>query len=217
MQTLNLKFDDGGVEVKEGIITGHASLFGIQDQGGDKVMPGAYAKSLAEAKGQSRNIKMLWQHDPSQPIGVWEEVKEDDKGLFVRGRLLDDVQKGREAKALIDAGAMDGLSIGYRTRKATKGDDGSRELRDLDLWEVSLVTFPMQLEAGVGDMKDMEAGNFAGLKRYVESGMRDAGFSDDEAKAAAAACAEKVKGMREAPDLKAAMASLVSDIRSLRT
>ncbi len=86
---------------------------------------------------------MLWQHDPAQPIGVWDELREDARGLWVKGRLLDSVARGREAAALIEAGAIDGLSIGYRTQRAAKNDAGQRVLQTLDLWEVSLVTFPM--------------------------------------------------------------------------
>lgn len=134
------------VTVKDGAtIEGYASLFGRKDQGGDRVAPGAYDKSL-RAK---RSIKMLWQHDPSQPIGVWDEVIADEKGLWVKGRILTDVEKGREAAALIEAGAIDGLSIGYRTVKATKDDKGGRLLSELELWEVSLVTFPMLPDAKV--------------------------------------------------------------------
>ena len=93
---------------------------------------------------------MLWQHDPAQPIGIWDEVREDGRGLYVKGRLLDSVEKGREAAALIEAGAIDGLSIGYRTVKATKNTKGQRLLTELELWEVSLVTFPMLPSARVG-------------------------------------------------------------------
>jgi HK97 family phage prohead protease len=203
MRTLNLKFDAGGVEVKEGVISGYASLFGIVDQGGDKIMSGAYTKSLKSAESENRKVKMLWQHDPTQPIGVWDEVKEDDTGLRVRGRILSDVAKGKEAIALINAGAMDGLSIGYRTRKATKGDDGTRELRDLDLWEVSLVTFPMQLEAGISDIKAM--GDVAEQKRFLENSLRDVGFSAKEAKHGAAVLVEQVLGARDAAEAAAEM------------
>ncbi len=128
------------------VISGYASLFGAADQGGDVVAEGAYATSLSK----ERSIKMLWQHDPAQPIGVWDEVREDAKGLWVKGRLLTDVAKGREAASLIAAKAIDGLSIGYRTVKAHKDDTGNRILTALDLWEVSLVTFPMLPEARVG-------------------------------------------------------------------
>lgn len=211
------KFKDG-IEVKEGLISGYASHFGKVDDGGDRVIAGAYTKSLKRTKDEGRKIKMLWQHDPSQPIGVWDEVKEDEKGLFVKGRIMQSVTRGAEAIALIEAGALDGLSIGYRTVKATPGEKGVRELQELELWEVSTVTFPMQKEARIEELKDYEAGNFAGLKRSVEKHMSAMGcFSDDEAKAAAAACAEKVRGLRDAPDLKAAMADFLGEIRGLRT
>ncbi|WP_341366352.1 HK97 family phage prohead protease [Yoonia sp. BS5-3] len=131
-------------------ISGYASLFGKADQGGDTVQRGAYRSSLAKG----RSIKMLWQHDPAQPIGVWDEVREDDRGLWVKGRLLTDVAKGREAASLIGAGAIDGLSIGYRTVKAQKDDKGGRLLSELELWEVSLVTFPMLPDARVAAKGD---------------------------------------------------------------
>jgi len=135
------------VTVTDGtVISGYASLFGKSDQGGDTVEKGAYGASLAKGRG----VKMLWQHDPAQPIGVWDEVSEDATGLWVKGRLLTDVAKGREAASLIAAKAIDGLSIGYRTVKARKDDKGGRLLSELELWEVSLVTFPMLPDARVG-------------------------------------------------------------------
>ena len=144
---LDRKFARFGDEltVNEAVIEGYASLFGQTDQGGDIVAKGAYARSLSRNSG----IKMLWQHDPAQPIGVWDEVREDARGLYVKGRLLDSVAKGREAAALVAAGAIDGLSIGYRTVTAAKNDQGRRVLTELELWEVSLVTFPMLPSARV--------------------------------------------------------------------
>lgn len=133
------------LSVAGAVIEGYASLFGQSDQGGDIVAAGAYARSLAAGA----RVKMLWQHDPAQPIGVWDEVREDGRGLFVKGRLLDSVARGREAAALIGAGAIDGLSIGYRTVRAEKNDRGRRVLTELELWEVSLVTFPMLPSARV--------------------------------------------------------------------
>lgn len=145
----------GDVRVTDGTrIDGYASLFGVSDQGGDLVMPGAYTRSLAAMVGQGRRVKMLWQHDPSEPIGVWDEVREDARGLFVSGRLLPDVARAREAAALIAGGAIDGLSIGYRTVRAVKDASGQRVLHELDLWEVSLVTFPMLPDARVGSKSD---------------------------------------------------------------
>lgn len=144
-----------GLSLKEGhVVEGYASLFGQMDRGGDIVEAGAYAKSLASLAKDGRRVKMLWQHDPAQPIGVWEEVREDARGLFVRGRLLDGIAKGREAATLLEAGAIDGLSIGYRTVIARKDDQGRRLLKDLELWEVSLVTFPMLPEARIGGKGD---------------------------------------------------------------
>lgn len=146
--SLEHKFCTGpqAVTVTDGqVISGYASLFGATDQGGDIVEAGAYRISLAKG----RRIKMLWQHDPAQPIGVWDEVVEDAKGLWVRGRLLTDIARAREAASLIAAGAIDGLSIGYRTLRAHKDASGARRLSELDLWEVSLVTFPMLPEARV--------------------------------------------------------------------
>ncbi|MFZ5964707.1 HK97 family phage prohead protease [Thalassococcus sp. BH17M4-6] len=130
-------------------IEGYASLFGSPDQGNDVVASGAYAASLKRLGAERRGIKMLWQHDPAQPIGIWDEVREDARGLYVKGRLLDSVARGREAAALIAAGAIDGLSIGYRTLRAAKNEKGQRLLTELELWEVSLVTFPMLPSARV--------------------------------------------------------------------
>ena len=135
---------EAGLTLVDGAgIEGYASLFGQRDRGGDRVMPGAYAASLARLAGSGGRVRMLWQHDPAQPIGIWDEVAEDARGLRVRGRLLTGVARAREAAALIASGALDGLSIGYRTVRAERDPDGGRKLLELDLWEVSLVTFPM--------------------------------------------------------------------------
>ena len=154
---LEHKFCQIGDQVELGAnatIAGYASVFGEVDQGGDVVAKGAYAGSLERLRTSGTGVKLLWQHDPAQPIGVWDEVREDAKGLWVKGRLLDSVAKGREAAALIAAGAIDGLSIGYRTVKATKNTKGQRLLSELELWEVSLVTFPMLPSARVGSKSD---------------------------------------------------------------
>ena len=119
---------------------------------------GAYAASLKRLAAEGRQVKMLWQHDPAQPIGIWDEVREDARGLYVKGRLLESVARAREAAALIEAGAIDGLSIGYRTVKATKNEKGQRLLTELELWEVSLVTFPMLPSARVGAKGDQPDG-----------------------------------------------------------
>jgi HK97 family phage prohead protease len=127
-----------------GRIEGYASVFDAEDESGDLVAPGAFSASLANG---ARRVKMLWQHDAGEPIGVWETVREDSAGLHVSGRLLQEVRRGAEAAALLRAGAIDGLSIGYQTRKATRLPGGRRRLIEVDLWEVSFVTFPMLPEA----------------------------------------------------------------------
>lgn len=144
MSALETKDYRPGVVVADGTaVSGYASVFGVRDQGGDIVLPGAYAGALARLRDGGGRVRMLWQHDPAQPIGLWDEVREDDRGLFVRGRLLTEVARGREAAALMAAGAVDGLSIGYHTLRAEKLAGGGRKLIELELWEVSLVTFPM--------------------------------------------------------------------------
>lgn len=141
---------DAELKLQEGaVICGHASLFGAVDQGGDVVQRGAYAASLARLKREGHGVKMLWQHDPARPIGVWDEVREDERGLYVKGRLLVEVQAAREAHVLLQAGAIDGLSIGYRTLRSEKSAAGGRLLHEVELWEVSLVTFPMLPQARV--------------------------------------------------------------------
>ncbi|MFN4101418.1 MAG: HK97 family phage prohead protease [Pararhodobacter sp.] len=155
---LETKFHEPGVALADGsVIHGYASVFGVRDRGGDVVMPGAYAASLTRLAAAKGRVRMLWQHDQGQPIGVWDEVAEDAHGLRVRGRLLTDVAKGREAAALMAAGAVDGLSIGYRTVRAEKLPEGGRRLIELELWEVSLVTFPMLPVARVAAKSDLLA------------------------------------------------------------
>ncbi|MFZ4532486.1 MAG: HK97 family phage prohead protease [Alsobacter sp.] len=125
-----------------GHIAGYASLFGVVDLGRDMVLPGAFAASLA--RRGSAGIRMLWQHDPAEPIGVWTSLVEDRAGLAVRGRLNLAVARARELDALVRQGAVDGLSIGFRVVAATTDRrSGVRRIARIDLWEVSLVTFPM--------------------------------------------------------------------------
>ncbi len=161
--------------VSEGlVIEGYASLFGEVDRGGDVVERGAYAASLKALGAANRRVRMLWQHDAAQPIGVWDEVREDARGLHVKGRLLPDVARAREAAALLEAGAIEGLSIGYRTLRATKDDTGRRRLHELELWEVSLVTFPMLPDARVGAKgEDPDDGLMRDLAAVIEAARRD--------------------------------------------
>jgi len=121
-------------------IGGYASLWGVADLNGDVVAAGAFGSSLAA--GGAGGVRMLHQHEGRSPVGVWDEVREDDRGLWVRGRIMDWSAEGRFAQALATAGALDGLSIGFRSRRARR-EGRLRVLVEVDLWEVSLVTFPM--------------------------------------------------------------------------
>ncbi|HEV2561927.1 MAG TPA: HK97 family phage prohead protease [Rhizomicrobium sp.] len=121
---------------------GYASLFGVPDGAGDVVAPGAFAASLRK-RGLSR-IRMLYQHFAHEPIGVWEDIHEDSRGLYVRGRLVTDTQRGREVESLLRQGALNGLSIGFRTIRAQRdAARGLRILTEIELWEISVVTFPL--------------------------------------------------------------------------
>ncbi|MGR3747026.1 MULTISPECIES: HK97 family phage prohead protease [unclassified Paracoccus (in: a-proteobacteria)] len=161
---LEVKFAGGTPILSDDhVIEGYASLFGMTDQGGDAVLPGAFEASLKRLTGKGDKVRMLWQHDPTRPIGVWDEVREDERGLWVKGRLLPDVAQAREAAALIQAGAIDGLSIGYRTIRAERDQKGRRALVEVELWEVSLVTFPMLPEAKVGRKEADELREIAAL------------------------------------------------------
>lgn len=135
-----------------GAFEGYASLFHLADLGKDVVAPGAFAASLA--RRGARGIKLLWQHDPGEPIGRWLSVGEDRTGLFVRGQLSLGVARARDIHALMRDGAVDGLSIGFRpSRQRLDPRTGLRRLIEIDLWEISLVTFPMLPQARVSAVK----------------------------------------------------------------
>ena len=122
------------------VIEGYASLWGVADLNGDVMARGAFADSLA--RSGPGGVKMLHQHEGRAPVGVWDEAVEDARGLFVRGRIMDWSAEARFARALARAGALDGLSIGFRAVTARR-DGALRVLSRVELWEVSLVTFPM--------------------------------------------------------------------------
>lgn len=141
---------------ESGLVTGYASLFGAPDRNGDVVMPGAFRDTLQ--KRQARDVKFLFQHDAFEPIGVWLDLYEDDRGLRVVGKLVAGVERAREAFALIRAGAIDGLSIGFKTKAARRAPQKKqRQLLSLDLWEISLVTFPMLPGARLAALSEAES------------------------------------------------------------
>lgn len=136
----------------DGSFSGYASLFDKVDLGKDVVERGAFAASL-RMRGAA-GIRMLYQHDPNEPIGAWTEIREDAHGLFVRGRLTREVARAREVLSLMRAGALDGLSIGFRAVRARRdAGSGVRRILEADLWEISVVTFPMLPGARVEAVK----------------------------------------------------------------
>ncbi len=140
------------VSERDGRVEGYASLFDVPDYGGDIIMPGAFAASL-RSRGAS-GVRFLFQHDPGQPIGVWDDIREDRRGLYVRGRLIGGVARAREVAEMLRAGALDGLSIGFRTVRADRDPRlRTRRVHEIDLWEISVVTFPMLPGAKVSRIK----------------------------------------------------------------
>ncbi len=137
-----------------GVFVGYASLFGERDQSGDVVMPGAFAASLQ--KRRAADVRMLFQHDAAEPVGTWIDMYETPKGLHVTGRLDRNVQRGRELFSLLESKGLDGLSIGFRTVKARRDRaSATRLLTEIDLWEISLVTFPMLAGARLTGVKSV--------------------------------------------------------------
>lgn len=131
-----------------GRFAGYASVFGALDEAGDRVMPGAFGKSL-KRRGADK-VRMLFQHDPKEPVGIWDALAEDGHGLWVEGRLVPGVPRADALRKLIEKRAIDGLSIGFRTVRATREARGTeRKLWAIDLWEISIVTFPMLAEARI--------------------------------------------------------------------
>ncbi len=173
-----------------GEFSGHAAVFGNVDKGGDMILPGAFTKTL---KARGDKIRVLWNHSAADPIGRPTQMSEDNTGLFVRGQLNLDVQRGREARALLKAGDIDGLSIGFRVAK-----DGARfneetevfELSELELREFSIVTFPMN-ESAITSAIKTEGGNINTIRDFEQFLREYTNFSKQQVQSIAA-CGFKV-------------------------
>lgn len=138
----------------QGRFAGYASVFNIVDSQRDIMLRGAFSKTLLS---RLDNVKLLWQHQQDEPIGVFDAIFEDERGLYVEGRLLLDVQRARESYTLLKAGALKGLSIGYSpVRYHIDADTGVRKLAEVELWEISLVTFPANTAANITVVKQAE-------------------------------------------------------------
>ena len=184
-----------GAVDEEGVFSGYASLFGVTDLAKDRVEKGAFAKSIA-ARGAA-GIRMLFQHDPNEVIGQWLEIREDARGLFVKGRLATEVARAREVLALMRAQALDGLSIGFKTVRSGKdAATGARQILEADLWEISVVTFPMLPSARVHDVKAMPP--LPTTREFELWLRRDAGLTRSEARGVIARGFATVRREREA-------------------
>lgn len=136
----------------DGVFEGYAAVFETPDLNGDVVAPGAFEASLAR-RGRG-GVRLLYQHAAAEPLGAWRRLEEDSRGLFCQGALILENARAREVWSLLKAGAVDGLSIGFETVRAKPAPNGGRRLIEIDLWEVSLVTFPMAPQARVTRVGD---------------------------------------------------------------
>jgi HK97 family phage prohead protease len=210
----------------EGQIEGYASVFGVRDSYNEVVMPGAFAESLAKHQREGTYPLMLWQHNPDEPIGVWNELSDDGKGLMGKGQLLKGVRRADEALIMLKAGAIQGMSIGYREVDVKPSDKGEpRHLIKLDLLEASIVSFPANRRARVdavkaeGRMSDfaqrLRDGEPPSVKEFEEI-LREAGIP--KAMAVQIASVGYAKAVRSESEGGEAIKSAVSDaIASLRS
>lgn len=186
----------------DGSFSGYASLFGAVDLGRDMIEPGAFAASLR--RRGAADVRMLYQHDPDQPIGRWLSIREDSHGLHVEGKLSLGVARAREVHELMKSGALDGLSIGFQTLRArNEAKSGVRRILSADLWEISVVTFPMQPGARVTAVKS--AIGVPPTKRELERRLtRDAGLTRRQARGLIARGHDALSDRRDAApeDLK---------------
>lgn len=193
-----MKTKDFRMQVKElteeGTFEGYASVFGVRDFYNEVVEPGAFVESLVRHKREGSKPLLLWQHNPDEPIGVWDDLAEDKKGLWGKGRLLTGVQRADEALIMLKGGAIQGLSIGYREVEAEPAEGtGPRRLKKLDLLEASLVSFPANRRARVEAVKNERMEEFARRLRdgepppikEFEDLLRDAGIPKSMATAIA--------------------------------
>lgn len=189
---LECRSDNGGRETRayslsikatgeDGTIEGYGSVFGNVDQWDDIIAPGAFKDTIAAHKAAGTMPAMLWQHESDEPLGVWLEMSEDDNGLKLKGKLCLDTSKGKEALALLKMGAINGLSVGFISKEWSYNNDTNvRTLTVIDLWEVSLVTFPANKKARVTNIK---SGEDISAPKDAERILRDAGFSKSDATA----------------------------------
>lgn len=176
---------------EDGFFSGYGAVFGNIDWYNDVILPGAFTASLAKWRAKNKMPPVLWNHNDSEPIGVYTNIYEDEKGLYVEGKLLiDDVPRAKSTHALLKAGAIDGLSIGYSTKKANQQGNGVRELVEVELGEISIVTQPANERSIITSVKSkLDEGELPTLPEF-EKFLRESGFSKSQSVAIAS------KGLR---------------------
>lgn len=180
----NFTFDVKEVD-EEGHFSGYGSVYNVIDSYREVVAPGAFASTLRKWQSRNRLPPALWQHRSGEPVGPFTKMVEDDRGLYVEGQLLvKDVQRAREARALMQAKAVDGLSIGFNSVvEEWNSETKLLTLKEIDLWEVSIVTFPANAESLITEVRGMFVDGRTPSIKEVEEILRDAGFSRTQAKA----------------------------------
>ncbi len=195
--------DDGSIE-------GYGSVFGVKDSYDDIVAAGAFNDSLTQHKAAGTLPVMLWQHDSDKPMGVWTEMVEDQKGLFIKGQIALETVAGKEAYALLKMGVKLGFSIGFMTKRwSYDAETDVRTVLEVDLWEVSLVTFPANKEAMPTSVKAGEIAEYKTFKE-LETALRDAGFSQSAAKSFISQCKSFTLAERDAQGVGDVMKQLES-------
>lgn len=199
---------------EDGSIEGYGSVFGNVDEWDDIIAAGAFKATIAAHKSAGTMPAMLWQHESDEPLGVWTEMSEDANGLRLKGKLCLDTSKGKEALALLKMGAINGLSVGFIPKECTYNNDTNiRTLTEIDLWEVSLVTFPANKKARVTNVK---SGEEIAAPKDAERILRDAGFSKSDATALVSRVMrmgeERSDSAKSANEIKAALDRLQSII-----
>lgn len=210
MSALMKKRLDTALKIKSvsdtGEFSGYGSVFGVKDSASDIVIKGAFSKSLSTWKEKKGLPALLWQHDTSEPIGVYTKMEEDENGLYVEGRLLiDDDPLAKRAHAHLKAGSLSGLSIGYSMKNNDYEYDKDKEafiLKELDLWEVSLVTFPANDQARIDEVKNALCAGVIPSPKSFERALRDVGLSHSQAKKF---MSDGYKGLRDVDEKKAAL------------
>lgn len=206
LETKDFDFQINVIEESTGVITGYGSVFGNVDSWGDVVEKGAFLRTI-----EQRKIPILWQHNSDEPIGLWDEISEDDYGLKMRGHLLiDDVAKAKEAYALVKSGVVNGLSIGYIPKDYSYDVENYRHISDVNLYEVSLVTFPANEKAIITDIKSDDLNI-----RRAEKALVDAGFSHKLAKTILAKGFKSAIVRDEQPDQRDADIKTLNSMKEL--